>query len=109
MLGTQLPFLVHLPVERNRITAKLRREMAVIAADLLEKTRREKRSNATDENTDKSVIGLLRKDLPADKPVSLLKIIFLVKAEEEDAELHMNQTEVLAQVRPIYSTGPIVY
>jgi hypothetical protein len=63
MLGTQLPFLVHLPVKRNRIIAKLRREMGVIAADLLEKTRHEKRSYSTDENTDKSVIGLLRKDL----------------------------------------------
>ncbi|KAJ7914059.1 cytochrome P450 [Mycena leptocephala] len=87
MLGTQLPFLVHLPVERNRIIAKLRREMGVIAADLLEKTRREKRSNATDENTDKSVIGLL------------------LKAEEEDAELHMNQTEVLAQQNVLLVAG----
>ncbi|KAJ7164471.1 cytochrome P450 [Mycena filopes] len=79
MLGTRLPFLVHLPFERNRIIGKLRREMSRIAVALLEKTRREKRSGVADEAGDRSIIGLL------------------LKAEEEDAELHMNEAEVMAQ------------
>ncbi|KAJ6562221.1 cytochrome P450 [Mycena capillaripes] len=87
ILGTQLPFLVHLPVKRNRIISRLRREMAVIARDLLEKTRREKKNNISDEATDKSIIGLL------------------LKSEEEDAELHMNQTEVMAQMNVLLVAG----
>ncbi|KAF7342549.1 Cytochrome P450 4F12 [Mycena sanguinolenta] len=64
---------------------KLRREMRIIATDLLEKTRREMNNQAVSEETalDKSVIGLL------------------LKAEQEDAELHMNQTEVMAQMVPL--------
>lgn len=78
--------------------------MAVIATDLLEKTRREKKKNISDEATDKSIIGLLRKTECQCKSGS--ELIFLaVKAEEEDAELHMNQTEVMAQVRSSHSFG----
>ncbi|KAJ6459949.1 cytochrome P450 [Mycena sanguinolenta] len=82
ILGTRIPILVHLPVKRNRIIAKLRREMGIIATDLLEKTRREMNNLAVSQEIalDKSVIGLL------------------LKAEQEDAELHMNKTEVMAQV-----------
>ncbi|KAJ7788000.1 cytochrome P450 [Mycena olivaceomarginata] len=87
MLGTRIPLLVHLPVERNRIIAKLRREMGVIATSLLEKTRREKKKEVSDETADKSVIGLL------------------LKAEEENAELYMDETEVMAQMNTLLVAG----
>ncbi|KAF7354627.1 Cytochrome P450 [Mycena sanguinolenta] len=79
LLGTQFPFLANLPTKRNRIMGNLRRTMSGIADGLLEKTRREKKTHVTDETTDRSIIGLL------------------LKAEGEDAELHMDQTEVMAQ------------
>ncbi|KAJ7683554.1 cytochrome P450 [Mycena rosella] len=81
ILGIQFPFLAHLPTARNRIMGNLRKTMSVIADELLEKTRREKKSHVTDETADRSVIGLI------------------LKAAEDDAELHMNETEVVAQVR----------
>ncbi|KAJ7165645.1 cytochrome P450 [Mycena crocata] len=81
VLGTQFPFLAHLPTARNRIIANLRQRMSVIADDLLEKMRSEKKTHVTDETADRSVIGLL------------------LKAEDDDAELHMDESEVLAQVR----------
>ncbi|KAJ7775693.1 cytochrome P450 [Mycena maculata] len=79
LLGTQFPFLAHLPTKRNRIILNLRRKMSIIADQLLEKTRREKKTHVSDETSDRSIIGLL------------------LKAEEEDAELHMDEGEVLAQ------------
>ncbi|KAJ7499869.1 cytochrome P450 [Mycena latifolia] len=83
LVGTQLSFFANLPTDRNRIMGNLRRTMSVIADGLLEKTRREKKSHVTDETADRSVIGLL------------------LKAEDDDAELHMNETEVMAQMVPI--------
>ncbi|KAJ6579630.1 cytochrome P450 [Mycena vulgaris] len=87
ILGTQLPFLAHLPTARNRIMKGLRRTMSGIADELLEKTRREKKSHITDETADRSVIGLL------------------LKAEEDDAELHMNETEIMAQMNVLLLAG----
>ncbi|KAJ6615465.1 cytochrome P450 [Mycena sp. CBHHK59/15] len=72
---------------RNRVFISLRRTMSVIADQLLEKTRREKRSHVTDETADRSVIGLL------------------IKAEEDSAELHMNETEILAQMNVLLLAG----
>ncbi|KAJ7464548.1 cytochrome P450 [Mycena latifolia] len=83
LVGTQFSIFAKLPTDRNHIMGNLRRTMSVIAHDLLEKTRREKKSHVTDETADRSVIGLL------------------LKAEDDDAELHMNETEVMAQVRTL--------
>ncbi|KAJ7071726.1 cytochrome P450 [Mycena belliarum] len=79
VLGLQFPFLAQLPTARNRIMGNLRRTISGIADGLLEKTRREKRTHVSDETADRSVIGLL------------------LKAEDDDAELHMNDDEVMAQ------------
>ncbi|KAJ6506413.1 cytochrome P450 [Mycena vitilis] len=87
LLGTQFPILAHLPSERNRIQKNLRRSMSVIADDLLARTRREKKSHVTDETSDRSIIGLL------------------LKAEEDDAELHMEQSEVMAQMNVLLLAG----
>ncbi|KAF7324444.1 Cytochrome P450 [Mycena venus] len=86
LLGTQFPFLANLPIKRNRIQKNLRRTMSGIADELLESTRREK-SHVTDETVDRSIIGLL------------------LKAEEEDAELRMDEAEVLAQRVECLITG----
>ncbi|KAJ7124501.1 cytochrome P450 [Mycena epipterygia] len=87
IVGLQLPFLANLPTQRNRIIGNLRRTMSVIADELLEKTRREKKTHVTDETADRSVIGLL------------------LKAEDDDAELHMDQSEVLAQMNVLLLAG----
>ncbi|KAJ7039405.1 cytochrome P450 [Mycena alexandri] len=79
LIGIQFPFLATLPTERNRIMKNLRRTMSGIADQLLEKTRRETKSHISDDSRDRSVIGLL------------------LKAEAENAELHMDEGEVLAQ------------
>lgn len=97
VVGTRLPFLANLPAQRNRAMVNLRRTMSVIADELLERMRREKNSHVTDETADRSVIGLLRKShRRISEPLAEGE---LVKAEEEDAELHMNESEVVAQVR----------
>ncbi|KAJ7071727.1 cytochrome P450 [Mycena belliarum] len=89
ILGTQLPFLAHLPTARNRILGNLRRTMNAIANDLLEKTKKshEKRTPVSNENSDKSIISLL------------------LKAQEEDGEHHMNGTEVVAQMNVLLVAG----
>ncbi|KAJ7066474.1 cytochrome P450 [Mycena amicta] len=86
-LGLRVPFLAHLPSQRNRIQRNLRLTMSKIADELLEKTRKEKQSHITDETMDRSVIGLL------------------LKAENDDAELHMDPTEVLAQMNVLLLAG----
>ncbi|KAJ7235293.1 cytochrome P450 [Mycena haematopus] len=87
LLGTQFPFLANLPTQRNRIMGNLRRTISGIADELLERTRREKKSHVSDETTDRSIIGLL------------------LKAEEEDAELRMDQSEVMAQMNVLLLAG----
>ncbi|KAJ7895287.1 cytochrome P450 [Mycena olivaceomarginata] len=79
LLGTQFPFLAHLPSKRNRIQKNLRYTISGIADELLERTRRERKKQVPDETSDRSIIGLL------------------LKAEEDNAELHMDQSEVMAQ------------
>jgi hypothetical protein len=61
IVGTQFPLLAHLPTKRNVLFGNLRKAMSVIADELLQKTRREKKSHVTDETADRSVIGLLSK------------------------------------------------
>ncbi|KAJ7744174.1 cytochrome P450 [Mycena metata] len=80
LIGIQFPVLARLPSKRNRIMTNLRLTMSGIADQLLEKTRQETKSHVSDETRDRSVIGLL------------------LKAEAGDAELHMNESEVLAQM-----------
>ncbi|KAF7308932.1 Cytochrome P450 [Mycena kentingensis (nom. inval.)] len=87
LLGLRLPFLAHLPSRRNRVARNLRLTMSKIADELLQKTRKEKQTHITDETMDRSVIGLL------------------LKAETEDAELHMDPDEVLAQMNVLLLAG----
>jgi hypothetical protein len=61
LLGTQFPFLAHLPSKRNRIQKNLRYTISGIADELLERTRRERKKQVPDETSDRSIIGLLRK------------------------------------------------
>ncbi|KAF7354641.1 Cytochrome P450 4F12 [Mycena sanguinolenta] len=73
------PFLQKIPTERMRTFWRLRKDLATIAGQLLEHTRREKENGIAEEHRDKSIIGLL------------------IKAELTDAELYMTQEEVVAQ------------
>ncbi|KAF7331244.1 hypothetical protein MKEN_00001400 [Mycena kentingensis (nom. inval.)] len=84
MLGTQLPILAELPTPRNRLFKGLRRTLAGIADDLLAKSRKEKEADTVAE---KSIIGLL------------------LKSEEDAAELHMDQAEVVAQMNVLLLAG----
>ncbi|KAJ7476856.1 cytochrome P450 [Mycena galericulata] len=86
-VGIQFPLLARLPNKRNREMKALRKIMGEIADELLVKMRREKKSHVTDETADRSVIGLL------------------LKAEEDDAELHMDQSEVVAQMNVLLVAG----
>ncbi|KAJ7336934.1 cytochrome P450 [Mycena albidolilacea] len=87
LLGTQFPFLAHLPSKRNRIQKNLRYTISGIADELLERTRRERKKQVPDETSDRSIIGLL------------------LKAEEDNAELHMDQSEVMAQMNVLLLAG----
>ncbi|KAJ7031179.1 cytochrome P450 [Mycena alexandri] len=74
------PVLLRLPTQRMRLFWDLRSSLNVIAQRLLVRMRSEKEAGVTEELADKSIIGLL------------------MKAELADAELHMSQEEVVAQV-----------
>ncbi|KAJ7916333.1 cytochrome P450, partial [Mycena leptocephala] len=84
ILSFTFPFLLSVPTPRMRTFWKLRSSLNVIAERMLANTRREKEDG--EEFSDKSVIGLL------------------LKAELLDAELHMTQEEVVAQVRLILTS-----
>jgi hypothetical protein len=96
ILSFTFPFLLSVPTPRMRTFWKLRSSLNVIAERMLANTRREKEDG--EEFSDKSVIGLLRMWILLffTKKQNLDRS---VKAELLDAELHMTQEEVVAQVR----------
>ncbi|KAF8173850.1 cytochrome P450 [Mycena galopus ATCC 62051] len=78
-LAILFPALQRLPTQRMRVLWRLRKNLAMIAEDMLATTRREKENGVAEEDRDKSIIGML------------------LKAEVTDAELYMTQEEVVAQ------------
>ncbi|KAJ7165651.1 cytochrome P450 [Mycena crocata] len=87
-ISIELPFLFELPNKRSRLMRDLRRTMSVIADELLENMRREKKTHVTDETAERSVIGLL------------------LKAEEEEgSEFHMEKREVVARYNTLLVAG----
>ncbi|KAH7906851.1 cytochrome P450, partial [Hygrophoropsis aurantiaca] len=87
LLGPIFPSLIKLPTARIRLTRKLSESMAQISKVLLARTRQEKEGNLNGGQEDKSIIGLL------------------IKAEADDAELHLTQEEVLSQMRVLLLAG----
>ncbi|KAJ7755153.1 cytochrome P450 [Mycena metata] len=87
MLSSLFPFLLRLPTQRMRLFWDLRSSLNVIAQRLLARMQSEKEAGVTEELADKSIIGLL------------------MKAELADAELHMSQEEVVAQMNVLLLAG----
>ncbi|KAJ7062770.1 cytochrome P450 [Mycena amicta] len=87
MLGQQIPLLAELPTSRNLLFKDLRKSLSAIADVLLENARQEKQDDLVDDVVDKSIIGLL------------------LKAEHEDAELHMDKAEIVAQMNVLLLAG----
>ncbi|EIW78658.1 cytochrome P450 [Coniophora puteana RWD-64-598 SS2] len=84
MLGFIFPWLINLPVERNRMLARLNESMEKISLELLDQTRREKEHIGVET---RSVLGLL------------------LKAENIDAELHLSPAEILAEMKVLMIAG----
>lgn len=63
LLSPVVPLLLKLPTKQKSLIKKLRETLAVVADELLEKTRQEKELGISGEDSagDKSVIGLLSK------------------------------------------------
>ncbi|KAH7927044.1 cytochrome P450 [Leucogyrophana mollusca] len=87
IIGPVFPWLIKLPTLRKRMIARLNKSMGEISEVLLSRTRQEKEANANETKEEKSIIGLL------------------IKAEDEGAELHLSQQEVMAQMKVLLIAG----
>ncbi|KAG2146815.1 cytochrome P450 [Suillus clintonianus] len=80
LLASVFPAIIKIPNKRTQLFKKLSATMGEISNDLLIRSRREKDANMIEMDEEKSIIGLL------------------LKSEGQDAELHMSEEEVVAQV-----------
>ncbi|KAG6815527.1 hypothetical protein H0H87_000954 [Tephrocybe sp. NHM501043] len=83
LLGSTFPILLKLPTSDNTTWTKLHDEMAEIAQDLLERTRKERErgfEGGHNNTEEKSIIGLL------------------IKAETASGQLQMSPEEIMAQM-----------
>jgi len=87
LLAQVFPVLTKIPTQRKKLTNKLNVTMGEISNDLLIRSRREKDMNVSDTDAGKSIMELL------------------VKAEDQDAELHLSNEEVLAQMKVLLIAG----
>ncbi|KAG2040943.1 cytochrome P450 [Suillus americanus] len=87
LLASAFPILVKIPTKRAKLRNKLNATMGEISNDLLLRSRREKDVNIKEVEEEKSIIGLL------------------IKAEGQEAELHMSEEEVIAQMRVLLVAG----
>ncbi|KAG1729371.1 cytochrome P450 [Suillus lakei] len=87
LLASAFPIITKIPTKRSNLTKKLGVTMGEISNDLLIRSRREKDANMNEGDEEKSIIGLL------------------IKAESQDAELHMSEEEVVAQMKVLLLAG----
>ncbi|KAG1857750.1 cytochrome P450 [Suillus subalutaceus] len=87
LLASAFPILVKIPTKRTKLRNKLNVTMGEICNDLLLRSRREKDVNIKEVEEEKSIIGLL------------------IKAEGQEAELHMSEEEIMAQMRVLLVAG----
>ncbi|KAG1729375.1 cytochrome P450 [Suillus lakei] len=87
LLASAFPIIVKIPTKRGKLTKKLNATMGEISNDLLLRSRREKDVDVKDAEEEKSIIGLL------------------IKAEGQEAELHMPEEEVVAQMKVLLLAG----
>jgi len=102
LLAQVFPIMVKTPTKRKGLTDKLNTTMSEISNDLLIRSRREKDMDVSDTEAGKSIIGLLSTISNAIMRLWVLIdtiMTMTVKAEDQDAELHLSGEEVLAQVR----------
>ncbi|KAG1766145.1 cytochrome P450 [Suillus occidentalis] len=87
LLASAFPIITKIPTRRSNLTKKLSVTMGEISEDLLTRSRREKDVNVGEGDEEKSIIGLL------------------IKSEGQDAELHMSEEEVVAQMKVLLLAG----
>ncbi|KAG1766150.1 cytochrome P450 [Suillus occidentalis] len=87
MIASAFPIITKIPTRRANLFKKLSVTMGEISDDLLTRSRREKDVNVGEGNEEKSIIGLL------------------IKSEGQDAELHMSEEEVVAQMKVLLLAG----
>ena len=98
LLAQAFPLLLSLPTPHSMLTKKLNDTMGEIANALLMKSRKEKEAGTLGESEEKSILGLL--SMFARPPMSGdLTQFYLVRAENQDGQLHLTREEVIAQVR----------
>ncbi|KAG2085843.1 cytochrome P450 [Suillus cothurnatus] len=87
LLASAFPIIIKMPNKRTNLFKKLSVTMGEISNDLLIRSRQEKNVNISETDEEKSVIGLL------------------IKSEGQDAELHMSEEEVMAQMKVLLLAG----
>ncbi|KAG1780538.1 cytochrome P450 [Suillus placidus] len=87
LLASEFPIIAKIPTKRTNLFKKLSVTMGDISNDLLIRSRREKDLNVSERDEEKSIIGLL------------------IKSEGQDAELHMSEEEVVAQMKVLLLAG----
>ncbi|KAG2741072.1 cytochrome P450 [Suillus brevipes Sb2] len=87
MIASAFPIITKIPTQRANLFKKLSVTMGEISDDLLTRSRREKDVNMSEKDEEKSIIGLL------------------IKSEGQDAELHMSEEEVVAQMKVLLLAG----
>ncbi|KAG2068516.1 cytochrome P450 [Suillus decipiens] len=87
LLASMFPIVIKLPSKRRNLTKKLSVTLGEISNDLLIRSRREKDVNMSERDEEKSIIGLL------------------IKSEGQDAEIHMSEEEVIAQMKVLLIAG----
>ncbi|KIJ59409.1 hypothetical protein HYDPIDRAFT_140642 [Hydnomerulius pinastri MD-312] len=87
LLAQSIPILAKTPTSRSKLVKKLNKSVGEITDVLLARTRKEKEAGVIGDKDEKSIIGLL------------------IKAESEDAELHLSPEEVRAQAKVLLLAG----
>ncbi|KAG0691804.1 cytochrome P450, partial [Suillus ampliporus] len=87
LLARAFPIIANIPSKRKNMSKKLGATMGEISKHLLIRSRREKDANVKETEEEKSIIGLL------------------IKAGDEDAELHLSEEEIVAQMRVLLLAG----
>ncbi|KAG1729368.1 cytochrome P450 [Suillus lakei] len=87
LLASAFPIILKIPTKRTVLLKKLGVTMGEISNDLLIRSRQEKDVNSSKIDEEKSIIGLL------------------IKSESQDAELHLSEEEVVAQMKSLLLAG----
>ncbi|KAG2364259.1 cytochrome P450 [Suillus spraguei] len=87
LLASAFPVIIKTPSKRKNLIKKLSATMGEICNELLIRSRQEKDVDMSGKDEEKSIIGLL------------------IKSESQDAELHMSEEEVMAQMKVLLLAG----